>query len=50
MIDHNAVFIKEDDHWILSWMGLDKTNKGTNIERFGVKFHNCMFCGRKIKG
>jgi len=50
MMGNNDVFRKEEGHWILSWMELDKTNKGTNIERFGVKFDHCMFCGKKIKG
>ena len=51
MVDNNDVFRKEDCHWILSWVELtDKTKKGTNIERFGVKFDYCIFCGKKIKG
>jgi hypothetical protein len=50
MIDRNDVFRKEEGHWILAWIELDKTDKGTNIERLGVKFHNCIFCGKKIKG
>lgn len=50
MMDNNDVFRKEDTHWILVWVELDKTDKGTNIERYGIKFHNCMFCGKKIKG
>lgn len=49
MIDHNDVFVKEDDFWILKWIELDRTKKGTNIGRFGVKFKYCMFCGKKIK-
>jgi len=48
MIDHNSVFRKEEGHWILVWMELDKTEKGTNIERFGMKFEYCIFCGKKI--
>jgi hypothetical protein len=50
MIDHNDVFRKEESHWIMAWMELDKTKKGTNIERFGVKFDYCIFCGKKIEG
>jgi len=50
MIDHNNVFRKEEGHWILVWMELDKTEKGTNIERFGMKFEYCIFCGKKIEG
>lgn len=50
MVDTNNVFRKDGDNWILSWVELDRTKKGTNIERFGVKFEYCMFCGSKIKG
>ena len=44
---------KFDDNinkWIMVWISLDRHEKGTNIERFGVKFDYCMFCGKKIKG
>jgi len=50
MMDRNDVFRKENGHWILAWIELDKTDKGTNIERFGMKFEYCIFCGKKIKG
>lgn len=49
MIDRNKVFQEQDGKWVLSWIELDKTKKGINIERFGVKFEYCMFCGKKIK-
>ena len=50
MQDNNKVFKYEDGNWLLTWIELDKTDKGTNIENFGVKFDYCVFCGRKIKG
>lgn len=49
MMDNNYVFKYQDDKWILSWIELEKTKKGTNIQRFGTKFDYCMFCGKKIK-
>jgi hypothetical protein len=48
MIDNNKVFKEEDGKWILTWIELDKTKKGTNIERFGVKISYCLFCGKEI--
>jgi len=48
MVDNNKVFRKESGNWILSWIELDKTKKGTNIEKFGVKFNYCLFCGQRI--
>jgi len=50
MMDNNNKFKYEDGHWIDTWIELDKTDNGTNIETFGVKFHYCEFCGKKIKG
>jgi hypothetical protein len=50
MINNNKVFKKEDGQWILSWIELDKTGAGIYIEKFGVRFDHCMFCGRKIEG
>ncbi len=50
MVDNNKVFKKENDRWVLRWTELDKHDKGTNIETFGVRFSNCLFCGKKIKG
>lgn len=50
MVDNNKVFKKENDRWVLHWIELDKHDKGTNIETFGVRFNNCLFCGKKIKG
>ncbi len=50
MMDNNKVFEKENGRWVLAWIELDKHDKGTNIERFGVRFDNCLFCGKKIKG
>jgi hypothetical protein len=50
MQDNNKVFEYENGHWFLAWIELDKYNNGTNIERFGVKFNYCLFCGKKIKG
>jgi len=50
MVDTNDVFKYEDGMWLLAWIELDKTGKGTNIEKFGVKFNHCIFCGKKIKG
>jgi hypothetical protein len=38
------------NRWVMMWVSLDKTNKGINIERFGVKFNYCMFCGKEVKG
>ena len=48
MVDNNDVFRKESGNWILAWIELDKNNKGTNIEKFGVKFKYCLFCGKRI--
>lgn len=48
MIEYNDVFKRESGNWILSWIELDKTDKGTNIEKFGIKFHYCLFCGKRI--
>lgn len=48
MIDNNKVFKREDGNWILYWIELDKTDKGANIERFGIKFNYCLFCGKRI--
>jgi len=48
MVDNNDVFRYEADRWLLAWIELDKTDKGTNIEKFGVKFDYCMFCGKRI--
>jgi hypothetical protein len=50
MVDTNAKFKYEDGHWLDTWIELDKTDKGTNIENFGVKFNYCEFCGKRIKG
>ena len=37
MIDNNRVFKRHvNGKWVLSWIELDKHDKGTNIERFGV--------------
>jgi len=41
---------REDNFWVLSWIQLDKVNKGINIEEFGIKLEYCPFCGKKIKG
>jgi hypothetical protein len=48
MMDNNNVFRKESHNWILAWTELDSTDKGTNIEKFGVKFNYCLFCGKRI--
>ena len=50
MMDNNDKFKYEGGHWVDTWIELDKTDKGTNIERFGVKFNYCEFCGKKVKG
>jgi len=50
MVDNNEVFKTHNDFWILQWIELDKDNGKTNIERLGVKFKYCLFCGKKIKG
>ncbi len=50
MVENNKVFINEAGRWLLTWIELDKTTKGTNIEKFGVGFEYCLFCGKKIKG
>lgn len=49
MVDNNKVFKKEDGMWFLSWIELDRSVRNTQIERFGVKFDYCLFCGKKIK-
>lgn len=49
MVDNNKVFNRQDDRWLLTWIELDKTNSGVNVEQFGVVIYNCMFCGEKIK-
>lgn len=48
MIDNNKVFSQEDGEWILGWIELDKTKSGMNIERLGVRFNYCLFCGKRI--
>ena len=48
MIDNNKVFKKDDGSWMLTWMELDRNDKKTNIENFGVRFKHCLFCGKKI--
>jgi len=48
MIDHNEVFKEEDGEWMLVWIELDRSPQGTNIEKFGVRFNHCLFCGGKI--
>jgi len=50
MVDNNKLVKKEGDHWVLTWIELDKTEKGINIENLGVKFHFCPFCSKDIKG
>jgi len=50
MMNNNKVFQQLDNHWILTWLELDKTDNGTNIENLGVKFSHCLFCGKQIKG
>ena len=48
MVDHNKVFEEEDGEWMLVWIELDRSPQGTNIEKFGVRFSHCLFCGGKI--
>lgn len=48
MVDNNKVFKKEDGMWFLSWIELERSGRNTQIERFGVKFDYCLFCGKKI--
>lgn len=48
MVDHNEVFKKEDGEWVLAWIELDRSPQGTNIERFGIRFSHCLFCGERI--
>lgn len=48
MVDNNRVFKKENGSWMLTWMELDRDGKTINIENFGVRFKNCLFCGKKI--
>jgi len=48
MVDNNKVFKKEDGEWVLVWIELDRSSQGTNIEKFGVRFSHCLFCGNKI--
>jgi len=47
MMDNNEVF-KNESKWMLTWIELDRDGKDTNIERFGVRFSHCLFCGKKI--
>lgn len=47
MMDNNEVF-KNESKWMLTWTELDRDGKDTNIERFGVRFKYCLFCGKKI--
>lgn len=48
MMDSNEVFKKEDVGWVLVWIEFDRSSKGTNIEKLGVRFSHCLFCGKKI--
>jgi len=49
MIHHEKVFKFEDGFWALSWMELDRTEKGeVNIGHFGVKIKHCPFCGKEL--
>lgn len=48
LVDNYDVVQYLDGKWVLAWIELDKTKKGTNIERFGVKFTHCLFCGKRI--
>lgn len=47
MVDNNKVFKYKDNGWMLTWIELDKSKKGVNIEKFGVRINYCMFCGNK---
>lgn len=47
MMDNNEVF-KNKSKWMLTWVELDRDGKDTNIEKFGVRFKYCLFCGKKI--
>ena len=49
MIDNNKVFEENDGGWVLGWIELDKTKSGINLERFGVKFNYCLFCGKRLR-
>ncbi len=48
MIDNNKVFKNEEDKWMLTWIELDRSKKGVNIENFGIQIRYCVFCGKKI--
>jgi hypothetical protein len=49
MMDHNKVFKKSENRWLLTWIELDKEDKkGINIEQLGVVINHCIFCGNKI--
>jgi hypothetical protein len=49
MINNSDIFKFQDSAWVLHWIELDKGKDGTtSIERFGVRFQYCMFCGRSI--
>jgi len=49
IMDNYDVIKDENNAWMLNWLELDKTNKGTNIQRLGIRVKYCMFCGKKLK-
>jgi hypothetical protein len=51
IIDNYSVFQKQEGDWVLSWVEVDKERKdSTYLQRFGIKFDYCIFCGERIKG
>jgi len=47
--DNYDVIKMENGAWMLNWLELDKTDKGTNIQRLGIRVKYCMFCGKELK-
>ncbi len=49
MMGNYDLFGEQGGSWVVVWTELDKTDSGTNIERFGVRFSHCLFCGKALK-
>jgi len=47
--DNYKVFEYKEGRWMLTWIELDKTEVGTNVENFGITANYCVFCGKKIE-
>lgn len=48
VIDNNKLFEYVDPYWLITWIELDKDDKGTNVQRFGLKLNYCPFCGKSL--